>query len=49
MIMAFVNMHSAGLKILATHRLVSGVDPAGFLEPPRPRFRRPARSPRSMN
>jgi uncharacterized protein (DUF1015 family) len=31
MIMAFVNMHSAGLKILATHRLVNGVDPAGFL------------------
>src|SRR5664279_6606985 len=26
MIMAFVNMHSAGLKILATHRLVSGQD-----------------------
>jgi uncharacterized protein (DUF1015 family) len=31
MIMAFVNMHSAGLKILATHRLVSGVDTVGFL------------------
>jgi uncharacterized protein (DUF1015 family) len=35
MIMAFVNMHSAGLKILATHRLVSGVGDgavtAGFL------------------
>jgi uncharacterized protein (DUF1015 family) len=31
MIMAFVNMHSAGLTILATHRLVSGVDIAGFL------------------
>ena len=31
MIMAFVNMHSPGLKILATHRLVSGVDPSGFL------------------
>ena len=31
MIMAFVNMHSAGLKILATHRLVSGVDATGFL------------------
>jgi uncharacterized protein (DUF1015 family) len=28
MVMAFVNMHSAGLKILATHRLVSGVDPS---------------------
>jgi uncharacterized protein (DUF1015 family) len=31
MIMAFVNMHSPGLKILATHRLVSGVDLGGFL------------------
>jgi uncharacterized protein (DUF1015 family) len=31
MIMAFVNMHSAGLKILATHRLVSGIETAGFL------------------
>ena len=31
MIMAFVNMHSAGLKILATHRLVNGVNAAGFL------------------
>jgi len=35
MIMAFVNMHSAGLKILATHRLVSGIGDgavtAGFL------------------
>ena len=31
MIMAFVNMHSAGLKILATHRLVSGVNASGFL------------------
>ena len=31
MIMAFVNMHSAGLKILATHRLVNGVDTSGFL------------------
>src|SRR5262249_13142067 len=30
MIMAFVNMHSPGLKILATHRLVSGVDLSGF-------------------
>jgi len=26
--MAFVNMHSPGLRILATHRLVNGVDPA---------------------
>jgi len=30
MMMAFVNMHSAGLKILATHRLVSGVDMSRF-------------------
>lgn len=32
--MTFVNMHSPGLKILATHRLVSGIngfDAAGFL------------------
>ena len=28
--MTFVNMHSAGLKILATHRLVSGVKTDGF-------------------
>ncbi len=31
MIMAFVNMHSAGLKILATHRLVNGINTEGFL------------------
>ena len=34
--MTFVNMHSPGLKILATHRLVNGVPaetlPAGFLQ-----------------
>jgi uncharacterized protein (DUF1015 family) len=30
--MTFVNMHSPGLQILATHRLVSGVDAAGFAE-----------------
>jgi uncharacterized protein (DUF1015 family) len=30
--MTFVNMHSPGLKILATHRLVSGVNVAGFPE-----------------
>ena len=30
--MTFVNMHSPGLRILATHRLVSGLDPAGFPE-----------------
>jgi uncharacterized protein (DUF1015 family) len=32
--MTFVNMHSAGLRILATHRLVSGIanfDPKAFL------------------
>ena len=29
--MTFVNMHSPGLRILATHRLVNGVDAAGFL------------------
>ena len=29
--MTFVNMHSPGLKILATHRLVNGVDAAAFL------------------
>jgi uncharacterized protein (DUF1015 family) len=28
--MTFVNMHSPGLKILATHRVVRGVDPSGF-------------------
>jgi uncharacterized protein (DUF1015 family) len=28
--MTFVNMHSPGLKILATHRLVSGLDAAGL-------------------
>lgn len=32
MVMAFVNMHSAGLKILATHRLVNGIDVSGFLK-----------------
>ncbi|HEV2445328.1 MAG TPA: DUF1015 domain-containing protein [Candidatus Sulfopaludibacter sp.] len=30
--MTFINMYSPGLKILATHRLVSGVETAGFLE-----------------
>ena len=29
--MTFINMHSPGLKILATHRLVSGIDAEGFL------------------
>ncbi len=29
--MTFINMHSPGLKILATHRLVSGVDTGSFL------------------
>lgn len=28
--MTFVNMHSAGLRILATHRLVSGIPEQGF-------------------
>ena len=28
--MTFVNMHSPGLKILATHRLVNGLDTQGF-------------------
>lgn len=32
MMMAFFNMNSAGLKILATHRIVSGVDTANFVE-----------------
>jgi uncharacterized protein (DUF1015 family) len=31
-IMTFVNMHSDGLRILATHRLVSGLAPEGLLE-----------------
>jgi len=30
--MTFVNMHSSGLKILATHRLVSGLDPEGLAD-----------------
>jgi uncharacterized protein (DUF1015 family) len=30
--MTFVNMHSPGLKILATHRLVSGLDGSGLPE-----------------
>jgi uncharacterized protein (DUF1015 family) len=30
--MTFVNMHSPGLRILATHRLVSGIPAAGFPE-----------------
>jgi uncharacterized protein (DUF1015 family) len=32
MMMSFVNMHSAGLKILATHRLVNGLNPDGLPE-----------------
>ena len=32
--MTFVNMHSPGLKILATHRLVSGLDAAALPELP---------------
>ena len=31
-VMTFVNMYSPGLKILATHRLVNGVDPARLFE-----------------
>ena len=30
--MAFFNMHAPGLKILATHRVLRGVDPTGFHE-----------------
>ena len=30
--MTFVNMYSPGLRILATHRLVNGLDPQGFPE-----------------
>jgi uncharacterized protein (DUF1015 family) len=30
--MTFVNMHSEGLRILATHRLVNGVETNGFLD-----------------
>ncbi len=30
--MTFVNMHSSGLRILATHRLVTGVETGGFLD-----------------
>jgi uncharacterized protein (DUF1015 family) len=30
--MTFVNMHSPGLKILATHRVLRGIDPRGFHE-----------------
>jgi uncharacterized protein (DUF1015 family) len=32
MMMSFVNMHSAGLKILATHRLVNGLNTQDFPE-----------------
>jgi uncharacterized protein (DUF1015 family) len=37
--MALVNMHSPGLKILATHRLVSGISPDGFVEAATGKFR----------
>jgi uncharacterized protein (DUF1015 family) len=30
--MAFFNMHAPGLKILATHRVLRGIDPTGFHE-----------------
>ena len=42
MMMTFVNMHSPGLKILATHRLVGGIedwDPRRFLERAASRYR----------
>jgi uncharacterized protein (DUF1015 family) len=32
MMMSFVNMRSAGLRILATHRLVSGIEVNGFVD-----------------
>jgi uncharacterized protein (DUF1015 family) len=32
MMMSFVNLHSPGLRILATHRLVDGVEVDGFVE-----------------
>ncbi len=31
-VMAFFNMHAPGLKILATHRVLRGIDPTGFHE-----------------
>jgi uncharacterized protein (DUF1015 family) len=37
--MTFVNMHSPGLRILATHRLVNGVDITRFLEKAAAEFR----------
>jgi uncharacterized protein (DUF1015 family) len=37
--MTFVNMHSPGLRILATHRLVNGVDTSRFLERAAAEFR----------
>ncbi|MGA3187841.1 MAG: DUF1015 domain-containing protein [Bryobacteraceae bacterium] len=29
-VMTFINMHAPGLKILATHRVLRGIDPSGF-------------------
>ena len=37
--MTFISMHSPGVKILATHRLVSGIDAGGFLDRAAKRFR----------
>lgn len=37
--MTFVNLHSPGLRILATHRLVRDGDAGGFLDAARSRFR----------
>jgi uncharacterized protein (DUF1015 family) len=31
-VMTFVNMHAPGLRILATHRVLRGIDPSGFHE-----------------
>jgi uncharacterized protein (DUF1015 family) len=37
--MTFISMHSPGVKILATHRLVSGIDAGGFLDRAAKNFR----------
>jgi uncharacterized protein (DUF1015 family) len=37
--MAFVNMHSPGLRILATHRVVSGISTNGFVDAAAAKFR----------
>ena len=46
--MTFVNMHSPGLKILATHRLVSGIPPTDSGRVPAPRRGRFHASKRSI-